>query len=157
MDDPAAHLRERAEFAKDISRCQRYFMSGTLRIVIADGSAHTRTTLEQWLTQLGHHVVAVGDIKRLAELFQHLTPDVVICDGEMTDPEGQPVAATIRRRMGVAVVILSTDWNPDRVARSLSVGAVRCLMKPVRPLELIAALSDLPIAHERHLARSGSA
>ncbi len=130
-------------------------MSTTLKILIIDTSTHTRSTLEHWLTQLGHHVIAVGDLARVPELCQLVSPDVVICDGEMTDPEGQPLAVTIRRRMGVAVVILSTDWTRDRAARS--VGAVRCLPKPVRPLELIAALSDL-LGSQRHaVSRGGSA
>jgi CheY-like chemotaxis protein len=127
-------------------------MSTKLCIAVADGNAHSRDTLQKWLTQLGHHAVAVESTAALSKLFHLMTPDVVICADELMDSEG--FAVTIRRQRRLPLIVLTTDWHADRVARSLSSGALRYLKKPLHPLDLIAALSELPLA--KHPARDGT-
>lgn len=114
-----------------------------LRIVVADGSAYSRATLQQWLTQLGHHVVVVDSGVALAELLHVATLDVVICAAELL--ESKRFAARIRQQLALPVILLSAEWHSDRVARSLSAGGLRCFRKPVQPLELILALTELPL------------
>ena len=68
--------------------------------------------------------------------------DVVVCDHLMPDEEGLPFLTRARSQFPKVQRILVTGYiNPELLSRSTAVaGLAGCLMKPVNPPDLVAAI-----------------
>jgi PAS domain S-box-containing protein len=114
-------------------------MGDRLRIVVADGDKESRECLRRWLVELGHEVVAVNGGASLIDTCRASTPDLVISDVGKPDLACMQAVEAIRWQSAVPVILLSGSRDVNEPERAAA-GATRCLSKPVRPLELIAAV-----------------
>ncbi|MBC8089218.1 MAG: response regulator [Phycisphaerae bacterium] len=108
----------------------------TIRVLIAEDDALTRSTMTELLTSLGHMVVAeVGSGAEAIENAKQLTPDVVLLDVHMPGSGGVQAAEEIASTLpGTAVILITGDLSvtlsASEVAKS---GAVALLSKPAPP------------------------
>jgi PAS domain S-box-containing protein len=124
-------------------------MGDRLRIVIADDDEQVRECLRRSLVQLGHDVTAVAGGGALVGACCGSPPDLVISDVGMPDLDGITAAEAIRSAAGVPVILVSGSWGREQTDRAEAAGVARCLTKPVRPLELIAAVETVHAARRR--------
>jgi len=114
-----------------------------IRVVIADDHAVVRTGLTQLLSTLGDIELA-GAASNGAEavaLCEREHPDVVLMDLEMPEVDG--IEATRRVKASnpeVAVVILTSFSDRERILLALDSGAVGYLLKDADPDELARAI-----------------
>jgi len=68
--------------------------------------------------------------------------DIVVCDHLMPDEEGLTFLTRARKQFPQVQRILMTGYiNPELLSRSTAVaGLAGCLMKPIRPADLIEAI-----------------
>ena len=116
-----------------------------IRVVIADDHAVVRHGLRQLLSTFAG-VELVGDAadgEAAVALCAERRPDVVLMDLEMPEVDG--VEATRRIKSDdptVAVVVLTSFSDRDRIMRALDAGAAGYLLKDVEPEELRKAIES---------------
>ncbi len=118
-------------------------MSNTGAILVVDDEASIRTIARAYLEQAGFRVVCVdngADALRLAEADP---PDLVLLDLNLPGMDGMEVAARLRERSDVFILMLTArSEEADRVA-GLRIGADDYLTKPFSPRELVARVEAI--------------
>ena len=124
-----------------------------IRLLIADDHAVVRTGLTQLLSALDEVelVGAATNGEEAVALCAELVPDVVLMDLEMPSLDGIEATRRIKEAQpGVAVVILTSFSDRERILRALDAGAAGYLLKDAEPDELTravraAAQGDAPL------------
>ncbi|WP_285009466.1 sigma-54-dependent transcriptional regulator [Pedobacter faecalis] len=98
--------------------------------------------LEGFLTKNGHQAVLYQDIKTSLPALERQSPEIILLDYRLPDGTGIDVLSYLRdRQMDVPVVIM-TSFNDVRTAvRSMQMGAVDYITKPVNPDELLMVIN----------------
>jgi DNA-binding NarL/FixJ family response regulator len=124
-----------------------------IRVLIADDHAVIRTGLAQLVSAI-EDVQLVGTAENgqeAIELCADSAPDVVLMDLEMPVVDGIQATRQIKAdQPEVAVVILTSFSDRDRILRALDAGAAGYLLKDVEPDDLAraiqaAARGDVPL------------
>jgi len=113
------------------------------RVVIADDHAVVRAGLAQLLATFAEvELVAVGvDGEEAVALCAEHEPDVVLMDLEMPNVDGIEATRRIRAAQPqVAVVVLTSFSDRERILRALDAGAAGYLLKDAEPGELARAI-----------------
>jgi DNA-binding NarL/FixJ family response regulator len=115
-----------------------------IRVLVADDHAVVRQGLKQLLSTFPE-VELVGEAANGAEAVElcgERAPDVVLMDLEMPVADG--IEATKRLQAlhpDVAVVVLTSFSDRDRILQALDAGAVGYLLKDVEPEDLAKAIA----------------
>lgn len=113
----------------------------SLRVLIAEDEALTRTILRARLEKLGHQVVAEAENGLLAvEAARSAKPDVIIMDIRMPEMDGIEAARQIVSETPCAVLFLTAFSEDTLVEKAGEAGALAYLMKPFRKEDLAPAL-----------------
>ena len=108
------------------------------RIAIVEDDADQLHNIEEFLLDCGYDVWGVGSAEDFYKGFTMHPVDVVILDIGLPGEDGLSVAALLKSKPEVGVIILSArDALTDRLA-GLRAGADRYFVKPVNLLELAA-------------------
>lgn len=114
-----------------------------IRVLVADDHAVVRHGLKQLLATF-EGVELVGEAATGEEavlLSAERAPDVVLMDLEMPVMDGIEATRRIRERGAeVAVVVLTSFSDRDKILRALDAGAVGYLLKDVEPKDLERAI-----------------
>jgi DNA-binding NarL/FixJ family response regulator len=124
-----------------------------IRVLIADDHAVIRTGLAQLVSAIdGVELVgAARNGQEAIELCAGSAPDVVLMDLEMPVVDGIEATLQIKAvQPEIAVVILTSFSDRDRILRALDAGAAGYLLKDVEPNDLAraieaAAVGDVPL------------
>jgi len=113
----------------------------SLRIAVADDEREMRAFFQEVLSHLGHQVVAVADTGRqLVEQCRLTYPDVVITDIKMPDLDGVAAAAALNRERSVPVILVTAHADVDFLSRAGAGHVLAYLAKPIKPVDLQAAI-----------------
>jgi two-component system alkaline phosphatase synthesis response regulator PhoP len=116
-------------------------LSGT--ILVVDDEASIRTIARAYLEQAGLRVIAAESGPEALQLALSETPDLVILDLNLPGMDGMEVAARLRERSEVFILMLTArSEEADRVA-GLRLGADDYLTKPFSPRELVARVEAI--------------
>jgi response regulator NasT len=113
-------------------------MTRRLKIAIADDDRDTREYLQEFLTHLGHDVMAAEDGHRLVETCRIFRPDLIVTDFAMPGLDGLAAASEVNGEQPVPVILLSGRHDAEDVA--LAAHVVQFLMKPVKDADLRSAV-----------------
>jgi response regulator NasT len=114
----------------------------TLRIAVADDEQDIRLFLQELLPPLGHEVVAVtGTGRQLVEECRAKRPDLVITDVKMPEMDGIAAAAEVNRERQVPVILITAHHDVDLHACAGTGYIMAYLAKPVKPVDLQAAIA----------------
>jgi response regulator NasT len=113
-----------------------------LRIAIADDERDMRQFLQEVLTQLGHEVVAVcATGQELVERSEATNPEILITDIKMPDMDGIEAAAAVTKKREIPVILVSGHQDVELLVRAGEDHIMAYLVKPVKPGDLLAALT----------------
>jgi len=113
-----------------------------LRIAVADDERDVRQFFAELLPVVGHEVVAVAENGRqLVELCRATRPDLVITDVKMPDVDGIRAAEEINRENPVPVILVTGHHDADLLGRAGASHVMAYLSKPVKPVDLQAAIN----------------
>lgn len=120
------------------------------RILVVDDSMTLRRQVKSALLGAGYDVIEAGDGQEaLDQLAAHKDVQFVVCDVSMPRMSGIEFLETLRvRGSTVDVVMLTTEAQPDLVARAKRLGARGWLTKPLQ--------RDLLLSLVRHVLASSS-
>ena len=114
-----------------------------IRILVADDHAVVRAGLTQLIATFeGAELVgAAANGREAVQLCAERHPDVVLMDLEMPEVDGIEATRAIRTaHPDVAVVVLTSFSDRDRILRALDAGAAGYLLKDAEPDELLRAV-----------------
>lgn len=121
------------------------------RILIVDDDAPIREALAGLLPLYGYEVSTAGHGLEALRVLEEVVPDAVLLDLSMPVMDGVTLLRRLRadRRFARLPVLV---WSADPAGRFRDLPADACLLKPVPPDRLIAALARLLQPQERRLA-----
>ena len=114
------------------------------RILIVDDSRVSRKMIRNTLEQVGFEVVAEAiNGKEGLELYDRLSPDVVLMDVTMPEMNGIDALRVIREKNPQAkVVIMSANGQSDTKMQAIKAGAETFITKPFEDQEIIDAINN---------------
>lgn len=139
---------------------ERAAAAGTLRVMVVEDHPVNRQYLAAVLVRLGHEVVVCSNGNEALEAMKGGEFDVVLMDVRMPGMDGFETTRQLRARLPAGerlpVVALTADTSADARRRAVEVGMDDFLAKPVRPMELAAALERMGGRNRPNPARNGS-
>lgn len=114
------------------------------KVMIVDDSLFTRNHLTKLLAKHGYETVVAGDGEEAVRTYRSAHPDAVLMDITMPRKDGLDALLEIRQFDPRAKVIVLTALSQQLVAtRAIHIGAKDFLVKPVPPVQVIAALQKV--------------
>jgi two-component system phosphate regulon response regulator PhoB len=116
-------------------------------ILIVDADAGSRLYISVILKKNGYHIIEARDADAGLAAFADARPDLCIVDLTTADVAGGlELCRQIHTRPGARrqpVLVLANRGRPEDVARGLSAGADRVLLKPILSCNLLADVRQL--------------
>lgn len=111
------------------------------RVYVVDDDADLRDGVAQWLADAGYQSQAFPSGEALLQAYPKLPPGCIIADMVMPNMSG----LELQRRLLAAgcrwpVIMLTGHASRPAVTRAMETGIVAFLQKPVREVELLAAV-----------------
>lgn len=131
----------------------------SLHIAVADDEPDMRLFFREVLPHLGHVVVVeAGNGRELVEGCRAKRPDLVITDVRMPDMDGLRAAAEVNAVSQVPVILVTAHHDPAVLAGLGADYVMAFLTKPVKPVDLEAAihLAMLRFGHFQALAKEAA-
>ncbi len=114
-----------------------------LRILVAEGSAETRTRLENALAGAGHVVMGAADGKEALSLLLDFQPQILVADSALKEMDGLALTRALRaNREGrrIYILLLTPVGDREAVEAAFEAGADDCLPRPLDERMLLAHL-----------------
>lgn len=115
-------------------------------ILAVDNSEVNLSLIQNTLTPFGYKVLTVGSAREALGLALANPPDLILSDLHMPEVDGYEFFRTIRADSELShipfVIISSTIWGKNEVARALSIGVSRFILRPIEPFALVAEIES---------------
>lgn len=121
----------------------------TCNVLIVDDSPLLRKAIKKVVKLAGiseDHIHEAGNGQEALELLETIWIDLVLLDLNMPVMDGEQFARELRSKPDlndVAVVVVSTESNQDRLKRLRELGVVEALHKPFEPEDLCRLVSKV--------------
>ncbi|WP_416885109.1 response regulator transcription factor [Marinospirillum sp.] len=124
-----------------------------LRLVVVDDEPMMRELLKEFLTDIGHQVIAEGNTGyRAIELAKQHQPDLVFLDINMPELSGLDALASIKTLCENQLVIMVTACSTSsEVQQAIRTGADGYVLKPFRGQQISSAI-DKALAKKAAMA-----
>ncbi len=111
------------------------------QIVIVDDNVGFLSYLESHLAELGFKAILESASERALECIRRSSPDLVMLDVLMPDPDGLKILAALKadpKLASIPVMMVSAKDDEEHLIRAIDLGAADYLIKPFRLPELKA-------------------
>ena len=112
-------------------------------LLVVDDDQRLRSLLQRYLSANGFRVTAAADAAQARVLIRSLAFDGLIVDVMMPGENGLDLAADLRAKYDVPILMLTARGEPEDRIAGLERGADDYLGKPFEPRELMLRLSAL--------------
>jgi len=109
-------------------------------LLIADDDRLVLATLAKHLRQAGYQVLEAGHGEEALALCGEHRPDLALLDIRMPGLDGLETAAELQKTTGTPFMVISAYGNPEYVERSIELGAMGYLIKPLDPTQILPAV-----------------
>lgn len=116
---------------------------GDMRILVADDDADLRALIGFTLVQAGYDIVTAADGESALQVFQRDSPDLLLLDINMPQPNGLQVCREIRARSPVPIMMLTVRDMEEDLVEAFDSGADDYVRKPFSPRALLARIRAL--------------
>jgi two-component system, OmpR family, response regulator AdeR len=108
------------------------------RVLVVEDDRDIADTLELYLRSDGHRVERAHDGRRALELFQAVSPDIVLLDIGLPEVDGLEVLRVIRARSATPVLLVTARREEVDELLGLGLGADDYVTKPFNARTLLA-------------------
>lgn len=115
-------------------------MAEQANILIVDDDAALRETLDDFLAAEGYHTRQAANVMQARAAIDALAPDLILLDINMPGGDGLTLAAEVRARTSLPIIILSGKGSMVDKVVGLEVGADDYVSKPFELRELLARI-----------------
>ncbi len=112
----------------------------TAKILIADDDRLVLATTGRALGQAGYDLLEVSNGEEALALAREHEPDLAILDIRMPGLDGIETASRLLATTGTPFMIFSAYGNEDYVQKSVELGALGYLVKPLDPDQILPAV-----------------
>ena len=117
------------------------------KVMVVDDSRTVRQQLGVLLTEAGYEVIEASDGVDGAEKIGQTTDlAMVICDVNMPRMDGIQMLSMLRadpKNANLSVLMLTTEGQPELIAKAKAAGARGWIVKPFKPDMLLGAVRKL--------------
>jgi two-component system phosphate regulon response regulator OmpR len=118
-------------------------------LLIVDDDPSVRAMLQEYLSDHGYAVRAVGDGPAMRAEIERELPDLVLLDLRLPGEDGLTLARHLREKVDVGIVMVTASGDiVDRVV-GLEMGADDYISKPFDPRELLARIKSVLRRYQR--------
>ncbi|HEX7569907.1 MAG TPA: response regulator transcription factor [Verrucomicrobiae bacterium] len=114
------------------------------KILIIDDDQQICRLVGQFLRMQKHEITTATDGEQGLKLAAEVVPDLILCDLEMPELDGQGVVAALRQdaRLGeIPVIFLSGCTDRSQIRKSMNLGGDDFITKPARLPEILEAVN----------------
>lgn len=121
------------------------------RIGILEDDTDLTALYELVFSAAGHSVLCQSTVADFIEALPTMVVDAIILDWTLPDGSAERALRHIRDALGwsLPVVIVSAINEESHIVHALNMGADDYLIKPVRPLEMVARIEALARRHDQ--------
>src|SRR5579864_3421070 len=117
------------------------------KIIVIDDSSTVREQVAAALSEAGYQIVEAADgVQGLRLVEENADAALVICDVNMPMMGGLDMISKVKangKREDLAIVMLTTEGDPDLIKKAKSAGAKAWIVKPFRRDLLVATVRKL--------------
>jgi DNA-binding response OmpR family regulator len=114
-----------------------------MRILVVDDDDDLRALIGFTLMQAGHDICTAADGESALQAFQRDSPELVLLDINMPEPNGLKVCREIRGRSAVPIMMLTVRDVEEDLIEAFDSGADDYVRKPFSPRALLARVRAL--------------
>jgi putative two-component system response regulator len=127
------------------------------RILIVDDEEVNLRLLQRLLRWAGYlDITTVGDSARAIEQFELLSPDLVMLDLNMPEPDGFAIMRCLESRIPeenyLPVIVISGEFAPEAKQRAFASVAKDFVSKPFDAMEILLRIANLLQTRHLHVA-----
>ena len=112
-------------------------------ILVVDDDARLRKLLARYLSEHGFLVATAEDAADARGKLTSVAFDLIVLDLMMPGESGLSLAADLRRRSGVPILMLTAMGEPEDRIAGLERGADDYMVKPFEPRELLLRIGNI--------------
>ena len=112
-------------------------------ILVVDDDARLRKLLARYLSEHGFLVATAEDAADARVKLASFAFDLIVLDLMMPGESGLSLAADLRRRSGVPILMLTAMGEPEDRIAGLEKGADDYMVKPFEPRELLLRIGNI--------------
>ena len=112
-------------------------------ILVVDDDARLRKLLARYLSEHGFLVASAEDAADARVKLASFAFDLIVLDLMMPGESGLSLAADLRRRSGVPILMLTAMSEPEDRIAGLEKGADDYMVKPFEPRELLLRIGNI--------------
>ncbi len=112
-------------------------------VLLVDPDRDSRTIMHVILAHVGYRCAeaAAGDAALKGMRLE--LPDLVISENPAAMHGGRDLAAALRDRIWIPLLVVTSRATPPELAHAAAEGAVRVVAKPITPREVLAIVREL--------------
>jgi CheY-like chemotaxis protein len=118
-------------------------------VLVVDDEEADRIVMRTILERADHDVLVAKDGDEALDLYRGKGIEVVITDLQMRNVHGLELITILREFEPRPAVVAISGTGEVQLDMARALGAERTLTKPVRPDELLAAVSDVLAGHDK--------
>ena len=108
------------------------------RVLVVDDEASVQEVARAYLEREGFIVDSAMDGRAALDAIERKGPQLIVLDLMLPDIAGEDIAAKVRERSDVPILMLTAKAGEEQRLRGFEVGADDYLVKPFSPRELVA-------------------
>ena len=113
------------------------------RVLVVDDESSVQEVARAYLEREGFIVDSAMDGAAALEAIERKAPQLIVLDLMLPDVAGEEVAARVRERSDVPILMLTAKAAEEQRLRGFEVGADDYLVKPFSPRELVARVKAI--------------
>jgi len=108
------------------------------RVLVVDDEPSVQEIARAYLEREGFIVDSAADGASALALIERKPPELIVLDLMLPDVSGEQIAAHVRARSDVPIIMLTAKVSEDQRVAGFELGADDYLVKPFSPRELVA-------------------
>ena len=113
------------------------------RILVVDDEPSVLEVARAYLEREGFIVDTAGDGSAALQQIDRKPPDLIVLDLMLPDVTGEQIAATVRERSDVPILMLTAKVTEEQRVHGFELGADDYLTKPFSPRELVVRVKAI--------------
>jgi two-component system response regulator RegX3 len=113
------------------------------RVLVVDDERSVQEVARAYLERHGFIVDGAMDGRTALELIERKPPELIVLDLMLPDVSGEEIAAQVRARSDVPILMLTAKVAEDERLHGFELGADDYLVKPFSPRELVARVKAI--------------
>lgn len=115
----------------------------TKKVLVVDDEIKIVEVVKSYLEHSGYEVHEAYNGKQALELFDKISPSLVVLDLMLPDITGEEICRMLRKQSRVPIIMLTAKIEEEDILKGLDIGADDYVTKPFSPKQLVARVAAI--------------